>query len=100
MLSMRILRNMLTNVKNFYNMKYEDLARTFDIISSKNPTGILMDWAEHDEWGFELSDVDLTPSEVRQIAKIGWMLGSDSEYDEEEMKAWINPDEHTDEQLM
>ncbi len=81
-------------------MKYEDLAKTFNIISSKNPTGILMDWAEHDEWGFELRGVDLSPSEVRQLAEIGWGLGSDSEYDEEEMSAWHNPSEHTDEELM
>ena len=81
-------------------MKYEELARTFNIISSKNPTGIVMDWAEHDEYGFELSNVDLTPSEVRELAEMGWGLGSDSEYDEEEMKAWENPDEYTDEELM
>ena len=81
-------------------MTYEDLARTFDIISSKDPTGIVMDWAEHDEYGFELSGVDLTPSEVRELAEMGWGLGSDSEYDEEGMEAWNNPDGHTDEELM
>ena len=81
-------------------MKYEDLARTFDIISSKNPTGIVMDWAEHDEWGIDLSNVSLEPSDIRQIAEMGWGLGSDSEYDEEEMRVWYNPYDHTDDELM
>lgn len=81
-------------------MKYKDLARTFSIISSKNPTGIFMDWAEHDEWGIDLSDIDLSPSEIRELAEMGWGLGSDSEYDEEEMAVWYNPSEHTDEELI
>ena len=81
-------------------MKYKDLARTFDIISSKNPTRIVMDWAEHDEYGFELSNVNLTSSEVRELAEMGWGLGSDSEYDEEEMRVWYNPYDHTDEEIV
>lgn len=81
-------------------MTYENLAKTFDILSSKNPTGVVMDWAEHDEWGIELNGIELTPSEVRQLAEMGWGLGSDHEYDEEGMAAWLNPSEHTDEELM
>ena len=81
-------------------MTFEQLAKTFDILSSHNPDGIVMDWAEHDEWGIVLSNVDLTPSEIRMLAEMGWGLGSDYEQDDEEMAAWNNPDEHTDEEIV
>ena len=83
-------------------MKYKDLARTFEIFASKDPNNIVMDWAEHDEWGIDLhyTSIELSPSEVRELAEMGWGLGSDNEYDEETMHAWIEPTEHTDEELM
>ena len=81
-------------------MVYKDLARTFEILASKAPDGLVWDWAEHDEWGIGLNNIKLSPSEVRELAEMGWSLGSDSEYDEELMKAWENPFEHTDEELM
>lgn len=81
-------------------MTYENLARTFDILASKNPTGTVMDWAEHDEYGFELSNVELSAEEVRTLISMGWGLGSDSEYDEEEMDPWNNQHKHTDEEIM
>ena len=81
-------------------MRYEDFARTFSIISSHNPEGVVMDWAAHDEYGISLDNVELIPSEVRMLAEMGWLLGSDSEFDEEEMEAWINYAEHSDEELM
>jgi hypothetical protein len=31
---------------------------------------------------------------------MGWSLGSDNEYDEEEMEVWQNPQKHTDEELV
>ena len=31
---------------------------------------------------------------------MGWGLGSDYEQDDEEMAAWNNPDEHTDEEIV
>ena len=81
-------------------MTYEEIARTFNIIASKNPTGLFDDWATHDEWGIRLFNVDLSPAEVRELAEMGWSLGSDSEFDEEEMKPWINPNDHSDEEIM
>jgi hypothetical protein len=81
-------------------MRYKDFAKTFDIISAHNPEGVVMDWADHDEYGIGLDNVELTPSEVRMLAEIGWLLGSDNEFDEEEMEVWINPSDHSDEELM
>ena len=81
-------------------MKYKDLARTFEILASKNPDGVVMDWAEHDEWGINLNTMNLQPSEVRELAEIGWSLGCDADYDKDAMAAWYNPSEHTDEELM
>lgn len=81
-------------------MKYKDLARTFEILASKNPDGVVMDWTAHDEWGINLGNMDLQPSEVRELAEMGWSLGCDADYDEDVMAAWYNPFEHTDEELM
>lgn len=81
-------------------MKYKDLARTFEILASKDPDGVVMDWAAHDEWGIELDTMNLQPSEVRELAEMGWGLGCDANYDEDAMAAWYNPSEHTDEELM
>ena len=81
-------------------MKYKDLARTFEILASKNPDGGVMDWTAHDEWGIDLDTMNLQPSEVRELAEMGWSLGCDADYDEDAMAAWYNPSEHTDEELM
>lgn len=32
-------------------MKYEDLAKTFGILAEHGAGSVVMDWAEHDEWG-------------------------------------------------
>ena len=81
-------------------MTYENLAKTFDILSSHQPDDIVMDWAEHDEWGIELSGFNLSPSEIRMLAEMGWGLGSDNEYDEDDMQAWLHPESHTDEEIV
>lgn len=81
-------------------MKYTDLAKTFEILASHKPDGVFMDWAEHDEWGFDLRGIDLSPSEIRMLAEMGWCLGSDGEYDEDVMEAWYNPQNHTDEEIV
>ena len=36
-------------------MTYKQLAETFNMLASKRPDDIVMDWAEHDEWGIDLS---------------------------------------------
>ena len=81
-------------------MTYENLAKTFDILASHRADSVVMDWAQHDEWGIELSGFNLSPSEIRMLAEMGWGLGSDYEQDDEEMAAWNNPDEHTDEEIV
>ena len=81
-------------------MNYKDLARTFEILASKDPNGLVNDWAEHDEYGFDLSRIDLSPSEIRELIEIGWGLGSGYAYDEEIIEVWENPTKHTDEEIM
>ena len=82
-------------------MTYKQLAETFNMLASKKPDGFAMDWAEHDEWGIDLSEFELTEKEIRMLAEMGgWGLGSDNEFDEEEMKAWTNPQNHTDEEIV
>lgn len=82
-------------------MTYKQLAETFVMLSDHNPNALVMDWAEHDEWGIDLSGYELTAKEIRILAEMGgWGLGSDYEFDEEEMKPWIDPQNHTDEELV
>lgn len=81
-------------------MTYKQLADTFNMLASKKPDSFVMDYAEHDEWGIVLKDFDLSPAEIRSLAEMGWSLGSDNEYDEEEMEVWQNPKNHTDEELV
>ena len=81
-------------------MTYNELAKTFEMLAAHNPDSIVMDWAEHDEWGINLNDFELSPSEIRMLAEMGWCLGSDAEYDEEEMAAWYEPETASDEQLV
>lgn len=81
-------------------MTYKQLAETFNMLASKKPDGFAMDYANHDEWGIDLRDFNLSPAEIRSLAEMGWSLGSDNEYDEEEMEVWQNPQKHTDEKLV
>ena len=81
-------------------MTYGELAMTFDMLSAHKPDRFVMDWAGHEHWGIDLSDFELSPSQIRMLALMGWCLGSDAEYDEEEMKAWYEPKTASDEELV
>jgi hypothetical protein len=81
-------------------MNFKQLADTFAILSSYNPNGFFDDWAEHDEWGIHLENVNLSPEDIRALAEMGWGLGSDGDYDEEEMKPWYNPKDYTTEEIV
>lgn len=87
-------------------MTYKQLAETFNMLASKSPDGFVMDYAEHYEWsidliwGIDLEDFDLSPAEIRSLAEIGWALGCDNEWDEEAMKVWEDPQNHTDEEIV
>jgi hypothetical protein len=81
-------------------MTYKQLADTLNVLAAKRPDAFAMDFAEHDEWGIDLRDFDLSPAEIRSLAEIGWGLGCDNEWDEEEMEAWSNPQNHTDEEIV
>ena len=82
-------------------MTYSDLAKTFEMLAAHKPEDrFVMDWATRDEWGINLSLFNLSPSEIRMLAEMGWCLGSDAEYNEEEMAAWYEPETSSDEQLV
>ena len=82
-------------------MTYNDLAKTFEMLAAHKPegNGIVMDWAVHEQWGIDLNGFELSPSEIRMLAEMGWCIGSDAEYDEEEMGAWYEPETASDEEL-
>jgi hypothetical protein len=83
-------------------MTYNDLAKTFEMLAAHKPegNGIVMDWATRDEWGIDLNGFELSPSEIRMLAEMGWCICSDAEYDEEEMAAWYKPETASDEELV
>jgi hypothetical protein len=81
-------------------MTYNDLAKTFEILAAHNPDLFVMDWVTRDEWGIDLSLFNLSPSEIRMLAEMGWCIGSDAEFDEEEMAAWYEPETASDEELV
>lgn len=83
-------------------MKYKDLVRTFEIIAAKNPDNIVMDYATHDEYGFDLSYLKepLTIEEARELANLGWSLGYDRDYNKDIMKVWENHKLYSDEEVM
>ena len=81
-------------------MTYSELAMTFDMLAKHKPDGFVMDWARHEHWGIDLNDFELSPSEIRMLAEMGWLLGSDAEYDEEEMASWYEPKTASDEELV
>lgn len=84
-------------------MKYRDLIRTFEIIA-KYDGGLdnkcLNMWAEHDEHGISFdSDWDVSVDDIRELAAMGWLLGCDAEFDEEDFEKWENYKELTDEEI-
>ena len=81
-------------------MTYSELAMTFDMLAKHKPDGIVMDWISYDEYGFDLSQIELSASEIRMLALMGWNPCSDEEYDEEEMAAWYEPETASDEELV
>ena len=81
-------------------MTYNDLVKTFDMLAAHNPDLFVMDWANREEWGIDLSKFELSPSEIRMLAEMGWCIGSDAEYDEKEMGAWYEPETASDEELV
>ena len=81
-------------------MTYEDLAKTFNILSAHQPNCIVMDWTYTDVWGIDLSSFNLLPSETRMLAAIGWGLEPASDYDTDVMQAWLPPESNTAEEIV
>ena len=81
-------------------MTYKDLAKTFEMLAKHKPDVSVLDWVSYDSVGIDLSNFKLSSSEIRLLAELGWSLGNDNEYDEEEIAAWFEPDKHTDDELV
>ena len=81
-------------------MTYSELAKTFEMLAAHKPDEIAMDWNGYEHWGIDLNGFELSPSEIRMLAEMGWMLGNDVDYHEEEMAAWDEPEKASDEELV
>lgn len=85
-------------------LTYKDLIETFEIIA-KYDGGLESKctnmWAEHDEHGISFdSDWDLDPKDIRRLAEMGWGLGSDGEFDEDDFDKWEHHERLSDEKLV
>ena len=84
-------------------MRFKDLAKTFKMLEENMPAGHINNWSNNDGWGIDLNYIDLSPSEIRMLAEMGWSLGNNTEYDvsrEAEMEMWEHPQEYTDEEIV
>lgn len=85
-------------------MTYKELIETLEIVA-KYDGGLdakcLTMWAEHDEHGISFdSQWNWDPKDVRRFAEMGWCLGSDGEYDEDDFVKWENYENLSDEELV
>lgn len=81
-------------------MTYSVLAMTFDMLAAHKPDGTVLDWTEPLHYGINLNNFELSPSQIRMLAMMGWSLGRYEEYDPEEMAAWHKPETASDEELV
>lgn len=85
-------------------MKYKDLIETIQIVAKYNG-GLEADcyemWAEHDEHGINIKDTSkVSVEDIRRLAEIGWQLGCDADYNEEDSEKWENCESLSDEELV
>lgn len=85
-------------------MKYKDLIETLKIIRKYDTLpDCYTIWATDEEFGFEISnDWNVSAKDLRRLAEMGWSLGSDDDYDEEnkDFEKWENYKDLSDEELI
>lgn len=84
-------------------MKYKDLIETIQIVAKYNG-GLDKEccemWTSHEEHGINIKDTSKVSAEdIRRLAKMGWGLGCDDDYDEEDSDKWENYESLSDEEL-
>lgn len=85
-------------------MKYKDLIETIQIVAKYNG-GLDKEcyemWAEHDEHGIRIKNAkDVSAADLRRLSAMGWLLGCDADYDEEDSEKWENCESLSDEELV
>ena len=85
-------------------MTYKDLIKTFKIVA-KYDGGLdkecLRMQAVHDEHGIEFdSKWELSAKDVRRLAEMGWGLGCDGDFDEDEYEKWSHPESLSDDEIV
>ena len=85
-------------------MTYKELIETLEIVA-KYDGGLDKDclkmWSAHDEHGISFdSKWNVSAEDLRKLAKMGWGLGCDTDYDEEVFEKWENPDSLSDEEIV
>lgn len=85
-------------------MTYKELIETLEIVA-KYDGGLDKDclrmWATHDEHGISFdSKWNVSAEDLRKLAKMGWGLSCDNDYDEDVFEKWENPDSLSDEEIV
>lgn len=87
-------------------MTYKELIETLEIVA-KYDGGLDKEcdvmWAEHDEHGIVFDRRwDVSAEDIRKLAAMGWGLGCDDDYDEDDdsFDKWENYDEISDKELV
>lgn len=85
-------------------MTYKHLIETIEIIRKYDTLpDCYTIWATYEEFGFEIKrDWNMSAKDIRRLAEMGWSLGSDDEYDEEnkDFEKWENYKNLSDEELI
>lgn len=83
-------------------MTYNQLIETLEI-AAKYDGGLDKNcwtmWARYDEHGISFNETP-TADELRKLSKMGWHLGHDADYNEEDSDKWEHSDSLTDEEII
>ncbi len=83
-------------------IRYCDLVKTIEMVSQYLPDGIESGCydmrGEHDEIVIDIPE-DFTAAEIRELARMGWLLGCDAMYDEYDSEMWKRAEELSDSEI-
>ena len=84
-------------------IRYCDLVKTIEMVSQYLPDGIESGCydmrGEHDEIVIDIPE-DFTAAEIRELARMGWLLGCDAMYDEYDTERWNDIENIPDDELV
>lgn len=85
-------------------MTYKDLIETIQIVAKYNG-GLDKEccemWVAYEEHGIRIKNAKkVSAVDLRRLAEMGWHLGCDAEYNEEDSEKWENCESLSDEEIV